>query len=69
MIINKIPGITATKILLRNALSDLNSKRNPAANKQRTNTSLLAKSIAIKRKINPKINYNLNIQPKKTERN
>lgn len=54
MIINKIPGIIATKILLRNALSDLNSKRNPAANKQRTNTSLLAKSIAIKRKINPK---------------
>lgn len=53
MIINKIPGITATKILLRNALFDLNSKRNPAANKQRTNTSLLAKSIAIKRKINP----------------
>ncbi len=32
MIINKIPGITATKILLRNALFDLNSKRNPAAN-------------------------------------
>lgn len=31
MIINKIPGITATKILLRNALFDLNSKRNPAA--------------------------------------
>lgn len=55
MIINKIPGITATKILLRNALFDLNSKRNPAANKQRTNTSLLAKSIVIKRKINPKI--------------
>ncbi len=56
MIINKIPGIIATKILLRNALSDSNSKRNPAANKQRTNTSLLAKSIAIKRKINPKNN-------------
>lgn len=55
MIINKIPGITATKILLRNALSDLNSKRNPAANKQRTNTSLLFTSFR------PTINFICNI--------